>query len=151
MVFNPRQGRGPVFITRGTRHDRDEIRQLLTGEGWDTDRMEEGTTLIARDGPIAGCVRLVEVEPRTVVLDDVLVRPDRRGQGLGRQLVQAAMNNRGGTLFLCCHKDALGFYEKLGFSEVPFDDLPAPVKEYMVRAGDHPTDPGHEHFFLKAR
>lgn len=140
-----------MFISRASRHDRDDIKELIEAQGWDASHLSEGTTLIARAGAIAGCVRLVEVEARRVVLDDFVVREDQRGQGLGRRLMEAAMNNRGGTLYLCCHDDALGFYEKLGFSRLAYDDLPQPVKDYFERVDDYPTAQGHEHFFLTAR
>lgn len=140
-----------MFIARATRHDRDDIKALLEEQGWDTDNIAEGTALIARSGAVVGCIRLVEVEPQKVVLDDVVVAKGKRGGGLGRRLVEAAMNNRGGTLYLCCHDDVIGFYSKFGFSEKPFDDLPEPVQDYFKRVGDYPTKEGHEHFFLTAR
>lgn len=140
-----------MFISRASRHDRDEIKALIEAQGWDADHLDEGTTLIAREGAITGCVRLVEVATQQVVIDDFLVREDRRRQGLGRQLMQAAMNNRGGTLFLCCHHDVIAFYEKLGFAQMPYEELPAAVKDYFERVGDYPTGDDHEHFFLTAR
>ncbi len=140
-----------MFISRASRHDRDDVKELIEDQGWDTSNVAEGTTLIARAGAVAGCVRLVEVEQRRVVLDDFVVREDQRGQGLGRRLMEAAMNNRGGTLYLCCHDDVLGFYEKLGFSQLTYEDLPQTVKNYFERVGDYPTDEGHEHLFLSAR
>lgn len=140
-----------MFISRASRHDREDVKQLVEAQGWDSTNVAEGTTLIARAGAIAGCVRLVEVEPRRVVLDDFVVREDQRGQGLGRRLMEAAMNNRGGTLYVCCHDDVAGFYEKLGFTRSPYEDLPQPVKDYYERVGDYPTEQGHEHIFLTAR
>ena len=140
-----------MFIARASRHDKDDVRALVEAQGWDASHVDEGTTLIAREGAVTGCVRLVELEPQTVVIDDFLVREDKRGQGLGRQLMQAAMNNRGGKLFLCCHDDVITFYEKLGFSQKPYDELPQSVKDYFQRVGDYPTSQDHQHFFLTAR
>ena len=140
-----------MFIARASRHDKGDVRELIEAEGWDTDHLDEGTTLIAREGAVTGCVRLIEVEPQKVVIDDFLVRKDKRGQGLGRQLMQAAMNNRGGTLYLCCHDDVIAFYEKLGFAQMPFEELPDSVQSYFKRVDDYPTDDDHEHFFLTAR
>ncbi len=140
-----------MFISRASRHDREDVKALIEAQGWDASNVAEGTTLIARAGAIAGCVRLVEVEPRRVVLDDVVVREDQRGQGLGRRLMEAAMNNRGGRLYVCCHDDVVGFYERLGFARADYDDLPQPVKDYYERVGDYPTAEGHEHIFLTAR
>ena len=140
-----------MFISRASRHDRDDIKALIETQGWNADHLAEGTTLVAREGSVTGCVRLIEVAPQTVVIDDFLVREDRRGKGLGRQLMQAAMNNRGGTLYLCCHDDVIAFYEKLGFAQTPYEQLPSEVRDYFERVGDHPTSDDHEHFFLKAR
>ena len=143
-----------MFITRATRHDKDDIRELLqTHDRGEEVDLDEGKAFIARDGKVIGCLRMIEVEPQTVVIDNVLVQEDRRGKGIGTQLMQGAMNNQGGKLFLCCHEDRIAFYERLGFSLLRngFDDAPASVQEYWRKVKDYPTEPGHEHFFLTAR
>jgi N-acetylglutamate synthase-like GNAT family acetyltransferase len=141
-----------MFITRATRHDKDDIRDLIGT--WDADvDLNEGKAFIARDGKVIGCVRVVEVEPQTVVVDSVYVDEERRGNGIGSQVMQAAMNSQGGKLFLCCHADRIAFYERLGFSLLPngFDDAPEAVQSYWRKVDDYPTDEGHEHFFMTAR
>ena len=140
-----------MFITRATRHDRDDVRELIEAQGWDPEHLNEGTTLIARDGPVAGCVRLIEVAPQTVVIDDLLVREDKRGQGVGAQLMKAAMNNRGGTLYLVCHEDVIPFYERFDFTRTTFEDLPEPVKDYLNRVEPDLHTSDHDHFYLTAR
>ncbi len=140
-----------MFITRATRHDKADLRELLETNDWGDSNIDEGTAFIARDGRIAGCIRLIEVEPGALVLDDVLVREDRRGQGIGRSLMNAVMNSRGGTLYLCCHADVLDFYRRFGFEEITIDDAPEPVVEYWRKVDDYPTPPGHVHHFMKAR
>lgn len=143
-----------MFITRATRHDSDDILTLLATNEWQDDvDFKEGTGFIARDGGVVGYVRLVEVEPQTVVVDNVLVLAEKRGSGIGSQLMQAAMNSRGGKLFLCCHEERIPFYERLGFSVLPngYDDAPGSVQEYWRKVDDYPTEPGHVHFFMTAR
>ena len=141
-----------MFIAKAPRHDRDDIKEMMEANDWGPEGLGEGTTLIARAGAVAGCIRLVEVEPQKVVLDDVLVAKEKRGEGVGRRLMEAAMNNRGGTLFLCCHDDVLDFYAKFGFIQKPFEGLPESVQEYFKRVDDWPVPPNHEdHFFLTAR
>jgi N-acetylglutamate synthase-like GNAT family acetyltransferase len=133
-----------VFITRAGRHDRGDVQEFLAAQGWTAD-LSRGTTFFARDGGIIGCVRLVEVEPQTVVLDDMLVAEPRRGEGVGGSLLRAAMNSRGGTLYVGCGDDELGFYRGFGFAEVTADELPSAVKDYIAaRAGDRRR-------FMKAR
>src|SRR5918912_2041515 len=80
-----------MFITRATRHDRSDLEKLLMDHEWDVELLDKGVAFIARDGAIVGTVRLIEVAPQVVVVEDVLVHKDRRNQGIGRQLIQAAM------------------------------------------------------------
>ncbi len=141
-----------MLITRATRHDKADVAELLRAHGWDAN-LDEGAAFIARDGRVVGCVRLIEVEPRAVVVDDMLVKEDRRGEGIGRRLMQASMNSRGGTMYLCCHEERLAFYRHLGFEDIAYPDAPQSVRDYWQRVGDYPVDdPDHpEHFFMKAR
>lgn len=140
-----------MLVTRATRHDKDDLKELLESHGWGDVNVDEGTAFIARDGKVVGCVRLVEVEPQTVVVDDVLVQEDRRGEGIGRRIMQTAMNSRGGTMYLCCHEERLRFYEHFGFKEISVEDAPESVVSYWRKVDDYPTPPGHEHRFMKAR
>lgn len=140
-----------MFITRATRHDRTDLEKLLVDHDWDLEHMDKGVAFIARDGAIVGTVRLIEVAPQVVIVEDVLVHKDRREEGIGRQLIQTAMNSRGGTLYLCCHQDRLRFYGHFGFEEVGFDALPAEVQQFMRDTDAWPDSPEHRHFFLKAR
>ncbi len=140
-----------MFVTRATRHDKADLKELLDGHGWGDSNLDEGMAFIARDGLVVGCVRLIEVAPQTVVVDDVLVKEGRRGEGIGRQMMQAAMNARGGTLYLCCHEDRLRFYSHFGFEQIGIEQAPEAVVDYWKKVEDYPTPEGHEHFFLKAR
>jgi len=142
-----------MFITRATRHDTSDLEEFFRTEDWDDPLLDRGVAFIARDGSVVGNVRLIEMEPQTVVVEDVLVKSDRRGQGIGADLIRAAMNSRGGTLYLACHPERLRFYGELGFSEVAFSDLPETVAEFFRERGDAPEQlqPGHIHHFMKAR
>ena len=143
-----------MFITRATRHDETDRAEFFKEHEWDHhSSARKKVSFIARDGGVVGNVSLIEIDPQTLVLEDVLVHKDRRGEGIGRGLIQAAMNSRGGRLYLCCHDDTLGFYDKFGFTEQPFDELPDPIKEFMIEdeAAPNQLAPGHVHHFLTAR
>lgn len=143
-----------MFITRATRHDQADRIEFFESHEWDYHKGHlKEVAYVARDGGIVGNVSLLEVDPQTLIVEDVVVAEDRRGQGVGRQLMQAAMNSRGGKLFLCAHPEEKGFYEKLGFSEVPFDELPERIRQLMIEddAAPHQLDEGHVHHFLTAR
>ena len=141
-----------MFVTRATRHDRADIEALYEEYGWGGDHdLTKGTAFIARDGAVVGVLRVIEVETNTLVIDGVLVKEGRREEGIGRRLMQAAMNSRGGTMYLCCHDNRIRFYNHFGFAEIPVEEAPETVREYWTAVGDWPTEEGHEHFFLKAR
>ncbi|MPZ70940.1 MAG: GNAT family N-acetyltransferase [Actinobacteria bacterium] len=141
-----------MFISRATRHDLADIEELLTTHGWhEKTDLKEGVAYFARDGAVVGCVRLIEVAPQTQMVDSVLVREDRRRSGVGTALMKAAMNAKGGTMFLCCHEEALPFYAQFGFVSIPLEDCPPEVVAYLEKVGDVPAPEGHTHFYLKAR
>ncbi|MEA2498940.1 MAG: Acetyltransferase domain [Actinomycetota bacterium] len=140
-----------MFVTRSTRHDKADVQELWDASGYGDSDVNEGKIFIARDGAVVGTVRMIEVAPQLVVIDDVVVREDRREQGIGRRLMQTALNSIGGKLYLCCHEDKKTFYGHFGFAEIPKGDLPTPVAEYLSKTGDLDPPEGHEHFFLTAR
>lgn len=140
-----------MFVTRATRHDKEDVLALLATNGWADSNIDRGKIWIARDGKVVGMVHLVEVAPQTVIVDNMLVREDRRGEGIGRRVLEAAMMGMGGTLYLCCHPEQLGFYGKFGFVEVAPDALLQPVADYFAEEGDLPPPEGHVHHFMSAR
>jgi N-acetylglutamate synthase-like GNAT family acetyltransferase len=140
-----------MFITRASRRDHDEIAEFYQSQDWGGEDLTKGVAFIARQGPIIGTVRLIEVAPQTVIVEDVVVHKDHRRSGIGAQLMRAAMNSRGGTLYLCTHGDTIAFYERFEFAERPFDSLPEPVQAYFRATGDYPSRPDHVHYFLTAR
>jgi predicted N-acetyltransferase YhbS len=139
-----------MFVTRATRHDNEDIRALLLENKWEDDKLDRGSAFIARDGAVVGTVRLIEVEPQTVIVEDMLVKEGRRGEGIGARLMEAAMNARGGTLYLCCHGETILFYERFGFAQLSFEEQPQSVQEFMREDGALDNS-DHEHFFMKAR
>ncbi|HVM36503.1 MAG TPA: GNAT family N-acetyltransferase [Actinomycetota bacterium] len=140
-----------MFITRATRHDRGDIVDLLKTREWDDADVTEGSWYIARHGAVVGCVQLVEVAPQTVVVDNVLVHEDRRGKGVGDALLKAAMNAKGGTMYLCCHEENVAFYERFGFATFDVAESPPEVVAYWNKVDDYPPPEGHVHFYMKAR
>lgn len=143
-----------MFITRATRHDQADRVAFFEDHEWDHHKGHlKEIPFIARDAGIVGNVTLLEVDPQTLIVEDVLVHKDRRREGIGKQLMQAAMNSRGGKLYLCCHADAKEFYGQFGFTEQPFDELPERIQQLFIddEAAPHQLAPGHVHHFLTAR
>jgi len=136
-----------MFISRATRHDLSDIEDLLQRHDWKVSDLKAGTFFFAREGAVIGCIRFIEVAPQTVIVQDMVVDAERRGQGVGEQLMKAAMNSRGGTLYLRCYDDLTAYYARFGFEATPQDNLPEPVTTFFDSAG--PLD-GEAHY-LKAR
>ena len=142
-----------MMITRATRRDAADLEEFFKEQEWDDPVLDKGKSFIARAGKIVGNVRVIEVDENVLVFEDVLVASDRRGNGLGTQLMQTALNSRGGKVFLACHDERLAWYGRLGFSEIPFDEQPVAVKEFYeeVKAAPHQLPEGHIHHFMTAR
>ncbi len=140
-----------MLVTRASRRDTDEIRAFYDGLEWGD--VKDGTFFIARQGPIIGALCLIALEPDVTLVEDVLVHPDHRGRGIGTRLVEAAMNNKGGPMYLCCHDERLAFYERLGFRRIDQDDLPESARRFWRDDGalkdSYPPD--HVHHFMRAR
>ncbi len=82
---------------------------------------------VAYDGDVLlGCGALHFYTPATAEVRSLAVRPEMKEHGVGRAVVQAleqeASENDLGAIFAFTY--ALGFFEKLGFSEVERGELP---------------------------
>ncbi|MFX0578654.1 GNAT family N-acetyltransferase [Nocardia nepalensis] len=100
-----------------------------------------GQVLIARDGDdIVGCVALVPEGDGVFELSKMAVARDRRGRGLGRIILQEAIDyarrQSATALFLGSSTklaDAVHLYESIGFVHVPSDQIgPMPYERADV-------------------
>ncbi|WP_328653317.1 GNAT family N-acetyltransferase [Micromonospora sp. NBC_00330] len=93
-----------------------------------------GDVLIVRDdGKIVGCVALVRSSDDVFELSKMAVTPTVRGKGIGRQLIQAAIDRArrlgATTLFLGSSTklpNAVRLYESAGFTHVSPEQIPLP-------------------------
>ncbi len=149
-------GAHEIVISADDRPGREELIELYDAVGWtaytsDPDLLEaalEGSSRVvsARYGDqLLGLARVISDGATIAYLQDVLVRPELQREGVGRQLVQAALEP-----YADCRQKVLltddeprqrKFYESLGFTEirdegdgrlrafVRFDDPPAGADE----------------------
>jgi N-acetylglutamate synthase-like GNAT family acetyltransferase len=135
-----------MFVTRAGRHDKAELKEFIESRRGGEVDSSQGTAMIAREGSIIGCIRLIEVEPGTLVYDDVLVA-EGRDEGVAKQLIQAAMNNKGGSIFTAAPGSQTDLFAGFGFAAVERSEVPASVGEYWdAHAGSE-----DDLVFLKAR
>ncbi len=103
---------------------RDDILRKPLGIGFTQQELEKekDNVLIGafEDDDILGCCMLVEENPETVRLRQMAVLNDLQGKGIGRALMNFAENlarDRGyKVLSMNARKNAVGFYEKMGYS-----------------------------------
>lgn len=64
-------------------------------------------------------------------LTGLFVAPQWRGQGVAGRLLEEVMKSQAGPVWLFCHPDLSGFYQRAGF--VPCADLPEALAERLRR------------------
>jgi ribosomal protein S18 acetylase RimI-like enzyme len=84
------------------------------------------------DDQMLGCCMLVEDDPQTVRLRQMAVINDLQGKGIGSALLSFAENlarDRGyKRITMHARKNAIGFYEKLGYKKIgeEFEEITIP-------------------------
>jgi putative acetyltransferase len=100
-----------------------------------------GRLLLAiQDDKAAGCFALRPLENKACEMKRLYVRPQFRGQGLGRQLVQTVIDAARETGYECVRLDtipgkmdqAVTLYKSIGFKEIePYYENPVPGATYL--------------------
>ncbi|MGN6163816.1 MAG: GNAT family N-acetyltransferase [Flavisolibacter sp.] len=88
------------------------------------------------DDQMLGCCMLVEEAPETVRLRQMAVINDLQGKGVGKALMQFAENlarDRGyKKITMHARKNALGFYEKMGYRKVGEEFQEITIPHYVM-------------------
>lgn len=88
------------------------------------------------DDQMLGCCMLVEEEPETVRLRQMAVINDLQGKGIGKALMQFAENlarDRGyKRITMHARKNALGFYEKMGYRKIGTEFQEITIPHYVM-------------------
>jgi ribosomal protein S18 acetylase RimI-like enzyme len=119
---------------------RDDILRKPLGLGFTEHELEEekDNMLIAafEDDDILGCCMLVEEKPGTLRLRQMAVLNDLQGKGIGRALMNFAENlaRDQGYKIMSMHarKNAIGFYEKMGYKVVGDEFTEVTIPHYVM-------------------
>ena len=88
------------------------------------------------DDQMLGCCMLIEEDPQTVRLRQMAVLNDLQGKGVGRALMQFAENlarDRGyKRITMHARKNALGFYEKMGYRTIGEEFAEITIPHYIM-------------------
>ncbi|SDZ42246.1 GNAT family N-acetyltransferase [Pseudomonas salomonii] len=92
--------------------------------------LKGGRLWVARDGEIVAGLCLTPVVGGQW-LTGVFVDPAYRGHGLAARLIAAAVADVEGTVWLLCHPELEGLYQRMGFTQAT--TLPQSLSERLVR------------------
>ena len=98
---------------------------------------ECGTVATDADGCIIGYLRIQHTDTGPHVAP-VAVRPDWQGRGVGRALIEDALE-REGCLKLVARGQAAGFYRAIGCREISFDEISGELEEDCEHCADRET------------
>ncbi|MEP6988172.1 MAG: GNAT family N-acetyltransferase [Chloroflexota bacterium] len=117
-------------------HTYDDVRKKFPGEHVPP----HGCLLIAKqDGAVCGCIALAKLTDRIGEVRTLFVRPTCRGGGVGKQLVEACLNEARKCGYQTVRLDTLRFmesaqklYKSMGFYDIePYLDLSDNLKRYI--------------------
>lgn len=119
---------------------RDDILRRPLGLSFSPEELEkEKNNLMMgayEDDQMLGCCMLVEEQPETVRLRQMAVLNDLQGKGIGKALMQFAENlarDRGyKKITMHARKNAIGFYEKMGYRKVGEEFQEITIPHYVM-------------------
>jgi GNAT superfamily N-acetyltransferase len=119
---------------------RDDILRRPLGLGFTSEELEneKNNMLIGAfdDDQMLGCCMLVEENPSTVRLRQMAVLNDLQGKGIGRALMNFAENlarDRGYKILrMHARKNAVGFYEKMGYKISSGEFIEVTIPHYVM-------------------
>jgi len=119
---------------------RDAVLRKPLGLHFSTDELEQekANLLIAayEDNVMLGCCMLVQENPETVRLRQMAVLNDLQGKGIGKALMTFAENlarDRGyKKISMHARKNAIGFYEKMGYRTCGGEFHELTIPHYMM-------------------
>jgi N-acetylglutamate synthase-like GNAT family acetyltransferase len=115
----------PVAIRSAAAADQPIISAMVRDARLNPFRLHWSGFLIAEDaGQVVGIGQVRPHGDGCRELSSLVVAPERQGQGIGSQMVEALLARESGAIYLFCREQLMGFYERFGFSLVEREKLP---------------------------
>ncbi len=126
-----------IRLRPATASDQAVIRRLVRQAGINPTGLKWPRFTLAEDsnGDVLACGQLKPHVDGSVELASLVVRPDQRGRGLARKVVETLVAQHPGDVHLMCRSGLGPFYEKFGFRRLAADEMPPyfrRVKRLMV-------------------
>jgi N-acetylglutamate synthase-like GNAT family acetyltransferase len=84
---------------------------------------------------ILGCAQLKPHGKDLLELASLAVYPEQRGKGVGRALLEALLKDSPRPLYLMCESAVGSLYEKFGFQEIQYEEMPRYFQRISKLAG----------------
>ena len=118
-----------ITLRPATAADQKPIKALIREVGINPMNLNWERFIVAEDrGEFAGCVQVKQHDDGARELASLAVMPQRQGQGIGRRLIEAVLEQEAGELHLTCRKNLATYYEGFGFKEVNGETAPRSFK-----------------------
>jgi N-acetylglutamate synthase-like GNAT family acetyltransferase len=82
-----------------------------------------------------GCGQLKPHGNDILELASLAVYPEHQGQGVGRALIEYLLKDSPRPLYLMCESSVGPLYEKFGFREIPYEEMPRYFQRISKLAG----------------
>jgi len=130
-------------LSDATAADHGEVLELLQAVGLGTEGIPDDLRgfVVAREAGALIGVAGIEAHGGSALLRSVAVRPERRSSGIGRRLVEAALDRgfaAGARDIVLLTKDADGWFSRMGFERIARADAPAGVRQSVQFTGACP-------------
>jgi N-acetylglutamate synthase-like GNAT family acetyltransferase len=79
---------------------------------------------VNEQGKMIGCGQLKPHGTNFLELASLAVYPEHQGQGVGRALLEYLLKDSPRPLYLMCESSVESLYEKFGFREIPYEEMP---------------------------
>ena len=130
-----------LTIRPASQADQPAIRRLISAANLNRMNLDWPNFVMAEDdGAIAGLGQIKPHRDGSRELASIAVVPERRGQGIGRAIIEALLAREpSAVLHLTCRRELEGFYERFGFVRLRPADYPPyfarlmPIVNFIVR------------------